>query len=85
MPRESNVQPKLIDAQDVARLYGISERSVWRMCKRQQIPSPVRFDHRTTRWRLADLLAHIHELELLSSQPKGTKLTPEPDQSTSRP
>ena len=76
MPRESNIQPELIDAQDVARLYGISERSVWRMCKRRQIPPPVRFDHRATRWRLADLLAHIKELEFDSRQ-EDAKESPE--------
>lgn len=79
MPRESNIQPKLIDAQDVARLYGISERSVWRMCKRRQIPPPVQFDHRATRWRLADLLAHINELEAADSPRESTKPRPATD------
>ncbi|NQU22794.1 MAG: AlpA family phage regulatory protein [Candidatus Nealsonbacteria bacterium] len=58
-----SVTPRLVDVHGVAQLYAISERSVWRLTKDGQLPAPVRFGQRATRWRLEDLLEHISELE----------------------
>jgi predicted DNA-binding transcriptional regulator AlpA len=60
---EPPVQPRLLDVHGVAKLYSISERSVWRLCKLGRIPRPVQFGQRATRWRMADLLDHIGKLE----------------------
>ncbi len=57
------VTPRLVDVHDVARIYCVSERSVWRLTKEGQIPAPVRFGRRATRWRLEELLDHIRGLE----------------------
>ena len=62
------VEPKLLDVRDVARLYAISERGVWRLCKLGQIPAPVNFGHRVTRWRLDDLNEHIRNMQLIAEQ-----------------
>ena len=53
------ITPRLVDVHAVARLYSISERSVWRLCKLGQLPAPVHFGQRATRWRVEDLLEHI--------------------------
>ena len=56
-------EPRLLDVHDVARLYSISERSVWRLCKLGQIPAPIQFGQRATRWRVSDLTEHIGKLK----------------------
>ena len=53
------ITPRLVDVHGVARIYAISERSVWRLTKDGQLPAPVHFGQRATRWRLEDLLEHI--------------------------
>ena len=60
---ETTITPRLVDARGVARLYGISERTVWRLAKEGQLPAPVRLGRRATRWRVDDLLDHISVLE----------------------
>ena len=60
---EDTVQPRLLDVNGVAKLYGISPRSVWRLCKLDLIPAAVHFGQRATRWRMEDLLEHISELQ----------------------
>ena len=54
--------PHLIPVGDVAQMYGVSERSVWRMAKTGKIPPPVQFGTRVTRWRFHELFKHIEQL-----------------------
>jgi len=63
MQPPTTVTPALVDVHGVARLYCISDRSVWRLYKEGQFPSPVQFGGRATRWRVSDLLEHIRKLE----------------------
>ena len=62
------VEPKLLDVRDVARLYSLSVRSVWRLYKLGQIPAPVNLGHRVTRWRLEDLNEHIRNMKLTADE-----------------
>ncbi len=39
---DTTARPRLIDAQAVARLLGVSRRTVWRLAETRQIPSPIR-------------------------------------------
>lgn len=41
----------LMSVKDVAKLLGVSVRSVWRMRKRGQLPSPLPLAKQTLRWR----------------------------------
>lgn len=72
-PFEPPVEPRLVDVHGVATLYSISERSVWRLCKLGQIPLPVQFGQRATRWRVADLLEHIDNMEPAQRSGCGTE------------
>ena len=58
----ASLAPQLVDVHGVARLYAISERSVWRLTKLGQLPAPVHFGQRATRWRVEDLLEHIGKM-----------------------
>ena len=51
--------PVLVDVRETARLLGISDRSVWRMSQRGDLPQPIHLG-RSARWRVADLLSYIH-------------------------
>jgi excisionase family DNA binding protein len=46
--------PQLIRAEDVARMMGVSERTLWRLLSAGKLPQPVRIG-RSTRWRLAEV------------------------------
>ena len=50
--------PRLINAEEVARMMNVSERTLWRLLSAGKIPPPVRFG-RSTRWRLADIRSWI--------------------------
>jgi predicted DNA-binding transcriptional regulator AlpA len=68
---KSSIEPRLVDVRDVARVYSISERSVWRLCKSGKIPAPVSFGRRSTRWRVSDLVEHIGNMSpLVETTPK---------------
>ena len=41
--------PQLLNDRAVARIYGVSARTVWRMLENGQIPPPVRLSQRATR------------------------------------
>ena len=51
-------QPLLISADELARLLGISTRTIWRRLSGGEIPKPVRLG-KSVRWRLADIEAWI--------------------------
>jgi len=44
----------LLNAEEVAAMLGVSERTLWRLLSAGRVPKPVRFG-RSTRWRLADI------------------------------
>lgn len=46
--------PILIRADEVARLMGVSERTLWRLLSAGKVPKPLRIG-RNTRWRLAEV------------------------------
>lgn len=46
---------QLLTARQVADLLGLHVRSVWRMASAHELPIPIRFGNRITRWRRADL------------------------------
>ena len=44
-----------ISAKSLAKRYGVSEKTIWRWCQRDQIPSPIRISSGCTRWNLGDI------------------------------
>lgn len=54
----TETQPVLIDAEELARMMGVSERTLWRLLSGHKLPQPVRIG-RNTRWRLAEVIAWI--------------------------
>jgi excisionase family DNA binding protein len=44
----------MIDVREVAKILGISTRSVWRLVAKGELPPPIRFG-RTVRWRTVDI------------------------------
>jgi len=47
-------EPLAIDAAEVGKLFGVSERHVWAMNSRGRLPRPIRLG-RAVRWRVAEL------------------------------
>lgn len=47
----TDAAPKLINAEELARLMQVSERTLWRLLSGGKLPQPVRIG-RNTRWRL---------------------------------
>ena len=54
----TNIAPKLINAEELARMMNISERTLWRLLSGGRLPQPVRIG-RSTRWRLAEVAEWI--------------------------
>lgn len=50
---------KLLKAEDVATLLGISMRSLWRFRSTGVIPAPIRIGERTLRWRAQDIQEYL--------------------------
>ena len=53
-------EPLLIGAVDLARLLGVSTRTLWRLRSAGELPEPVRFGG-TVRWRLEEVRKWIAE------------------------
>ncbi len=51
-------EPVLIDAEKLARMMDVSERTLWRWVSRGDVPRPVRIGG-STRWRLAEITEWI--------------------------
>ncbi len=51
-------EPLLIQAEELARMLGVSTRTLWRLLSAGRLPRPVRFGG-NTRWRLAEVKAWI--------------------------
>jgi excisionase family DNA binding protein len=45
----------LLSVKDVAKLLGVSVRTVWRMRKRGQLPDPMQLSEQTLRWRREEI------------------------------
>ncbi len=52
--------PLLIASEEVARLMGISKRTLWRLLDAGKVPQPVRIG-RNTRWRLSEVSGWIEK------------------------
>jgi excisionase family DNA binding protein len=50
----ANSERVLLTSEDLPRLLGISERTLWRLLSGGRVPEPVRIG-RSTRWRLAEV------------------------------
>jgi len=51
---------KLLTAKQVAELLSVSTRTVWRMLSACELPKPIRFGGRVTRWKSSDIEAWIN-------------------------
>jgi predicted DNA-binding transcriptional regulator AlpA len=51
---DTDPKPVLINAEELARIMDISERTLWRLLSGGKVPQPVRIG-RNTRWRLAEV------------------------------
>jgi excisionase family DNA binding protein len=49
----------LIDAQEVSRRLGLSERTVWRLTAAGKLPNPIPIGGKTKRWRAEDIRAWV--------------------------
>ena len=54
----TNTVPILINAEELARMMDVSERTLWRLLSGGKVPQPVRIG-RNTRWRLAEVAEWI--------------------------
>ncbi len=54
----TDTMPILITAEELARMMGVSERTLWRLLSGGKLPQPVRIG-RNTRWRLAEVTEWI--------------------------
>jgi excisionase family DNA binding protein len=54
----TNSVPVLINAEELARIMDVSERTLWRLLSGGKLPRPVRIG-RNTRWRLAEVMEWI--------------------------
>jgi excisionase family DNA binding protein len=49
---------KLLNAEEVAEMLGVSERTLWRLLSAGKLPNPIRFG-RSTRWKSEDIQGWI--------------------------
>ena len=54
----TDAAPKLITAEELAKLMQVSERTLWRLLSGHKLPEPVRIG-RNTRWRLEEVTEWI--------------------------
>jgi excisionase family DNA binding protein len=51
--------PPLLRTKEVARLFGVSPRTVWRWVKRGLLPAPARLRGKIVRWPTRDILSYL--------------------------
>ncbi|MBY6047890.1 helix-turn-helix transcriptional regulator [Vannielia litorea] len=44
-----------LSVKEVAAYFGVSPATIWRWCKKGDLPEPIRFSQRVTRWARVDL------------------------------
>jgi predicted DNA-binding transcriptional regulator AlpA len=49
----------LIDAQEVARRLGLSERTVWRLTAAGKLPNPISIGDKSKRWRAKEIRSWV--------------------------
>jgi len=49
----------MVGVREVAELFGVNVRTIWRLSQRGEIPAPIRLSERVVRWRLSDLREHL--------------------------
>jgi len=54
--------PRLLTVQQVAKYYGVAQRTIWRWEALGQIPRGVRLTRNTVRWREDDIERHVASL-----------------------
>ena len=76
---QAGVFATVLCAADLARLLGISERTVWRLDSAGSLPRPIRLG-RSVRWRMAEVQAWLEQgcpnrrdWESLSRKAKGVR------------
>ena len=52
----------LINIKQVASILGITPRTIYREIQRGTFPKPIHLTKRQTRWRMADIEAHVAKL-----------------------
>lgn len=62
MPMITDITPSLVDVRGAARIFSVSERSIWRMLRNGEFPQPVRIGCRATRWCVDDLREYASRL-----------------------
>ncbi len=53
---------ELLTVKDVAELYCLSTRDVYRKARCGELPQPVKLGPRTTRWKASEIQAHLDSL-----------------------
>lgn len=53
---------ELLNVRDLARILGVSVRTIFRMRARQAIPEPVEISTNIVRWRSRDIRAYLDRL-----------------------
>jgi predicted DNA-binding transcriptional regulator AlpA len=54
--------PRLLTANQVAKMYGVTVRTIWRFEEMGRIPRGVRLTRSTVRWRESDIVQHLASL-----------------------
>jgi len=71
----NNTGLKLLTVKDLAAMFGMHERTVWRMAAMAEagqgaFPKPLRIGPKTVRWRLVDVQTY---LTVLAGEPAGKR------------
>jgi predicted DNA-binding transcriptional regulator AlpA len=69
---DTNTQPRWLNAEQVAARYGCGRVTVYRMVKRGQIPAPVQFSGRMSRWDVNGLNAADEARTAQKNPPAGS-------------
>lgn len=53
----------MMTAQHVSEALDMSVRTLWRMVAAGKFPQPVRYSRKLVRWKTADVLKYVRELQ----------------------
>ncbi len=59
---------QLLTVRDVAAIFKVHPRTVWRMSATGEIPASLTLAPKTIRWRLKDIEAHVAKLAAQADQ-----------------
>jgi excisionase family DNA binding protein len=57
-----NAIDPLLTIKDLAQLYKITPRTIYKKVAKGELPTPIRLGPRRTRWRSSEIKAHIDSL-----------------------